>query len=121
MADSTTPWVDQQSVERSSFAGAREAGVSIGRWLLALLPVIAAGSWIGYYLLTDLPFIELDAFAATVRFHAVTAVVLVLYLVWLIAARRLPGPSVLDVPAVIFLAVSLLATVMSQDWRVSLR
>ena len=42
------------------------------------------------------------------------------YLAWLIIKRRLPGPSALDVPIALFLAVSLLATVTSQDWRVSL-
>jgi O-antigen ligase/tetratricopeptide (TPR) repeat protein len=121
MADSSTPWAPPAETAGEKIrAPATEFPVALGRGLLALVPVVLAGAWIGYYLLTDLPFIELNAFEATVRLHSVTAIVFIPYLAWLIIKRRLPGPSALDVPIALFLAVSLLATVTSQDWRVSL-
>ncbi len=95
-------------------------GASLLAPALGLGTVCIAASWLGYYLITPLPFLELDAFPATVKLHLVTGLVLIPYLIFLIATRRLPGGSVLDVPLVALLGVYLLTTATSLDWRVSL-
>jgi len=86
----------------------------------ALVPAALAGAWLGYYLITGLPFIELETFRATVTLHAVTGVVLVPYLLALIVWRRLPGGSVLDAPLVALVLAYLIATAASFDPRLSL-
>lgn len=90
------------------------------RQAMALAATAIAASWIGFYLITELPFIELETFRATVTLHLVTGVVLIPYLVSLIAWRRLPGGSALDVPLFLLIAAYLLATAASVNWRVSL-
>jgi hypothetical protein len=50
--------------------------------------VAFVGSWVGFYVITPLPYLALETFRATVILHAVTGLVLVPYLVSLIARRR---------------------------------
>lgn len=117
MADSSYPRTEPVSAER---AGLAQRLASAARRVAPLAVVALIGSWLGFYLITPLPFLALGVFRATVIFHAVTALVFVPYLVSLIIGRRLPGGSVLDIPLVALLGVYLLTTITSLDWRVSL-
>ena len=102
----------------------------LARWLslaapavrpaLALGAVAAVATWLGFYLIAPLPYIDTETFRATVVLHAVTGLVFVPYLVSLVLGRRLPGGSVLDVPVIAFTGVLLLTTATSLNWRVSL-
>lgn len=87
---------------------------------VALLVVGLIASWLGFYIITPLPFLQLNVFNATIVLHAVTGAVLVPYLISLFIARRLPGGSPLDVAIVALLGAYLLATAGSLNWRVSL-
>lgn len=137
MADSSQPWTEPSSsplpearaegsvktpalrVGRSALA--RWNGLAPAAWgALRLGAVALAGSWLGYYLITPLPYIDLEAFRATILLHLVTGLVLVPYLVSLVVDRRLPSGSALDAPLVALLGVYLLTTATSLDWRVSL-
>lgn len=120
MADSSYPLTKPASAERTGQAQRLAALSSAVRGLAPLAVVALLGSWLGFYLITPLPFIALGVFRATVIFHAVTALVFVPYLLSLILGRRLPGGSVLDAPLVALLGVYLLTTITSLDWRVSL-
>lgn len=121
MANSSRPWTEPLAV------GERRA---LAHWLSALAPhvrravelgtVALIGAWIGFYLLTTLPYIDLHAFKSTVVLHAVTGIVVIPYLITLVLGRRLPGGSALDAPVVALVGAYLLATVLSEDWRVSL-
>ena len=121
MADSSRSWT----------APLRSVGRPIlDRWLPLLGPaarralplgvVALVASWLGFFLITPLPFLALETFSATVRFHLATGLIFVPYLVSLIVTRRLPGGSVLDLPVMALMSVYLLATATSLDWRVSL-
>ncbi len=88
--------------------------------LVALLVVALIASWLGFYIITPLPYLQLGVFNATIVLHAVTGVVLIPYLASLVIARRLPGGSPLDVAIVALLGAYLLATAESLNWRVSL-
>lgn len=90
------------------------------RWAFSLAAVAIAGSWLGYYLITQPPYLVIESFRATVTLHAVTGVIFIPYLAYLIARRRLPGGSALDLPIAALLGVYLLTTATSLDWRVSL-
>lgn len=87
---------------------------------LAVAAIAGAGAWIGYYLITPLPYISVETFRATVALHLVTGIVIIPYLVALVIGRRLPGGTPLDVPVLALLGVYLLATANSLDWRLSL-
>ncbi len=82
--------------------------------------MLLAASWLGYFLFTKMPALTFDVFPATITLHIMVAVVAVLYAVSLIAMRRLPGGTPLDVPVVAFLGAYALATYTSIDWRASL-
>ncbi len=86
----------------------------------AVLVIASIASWLGFYIITPLPFLQLKAFNATINLHAMTAAVLVPYLVSLIVGRRLPGGSPLDLAIVAMLGAYLWATAGSLNWRVSL-
>ena len=126
MAESAQPWTETPS----SAHEAPLARADAARWDATLSPAMQrvlglaiaalAGSWIGYYLLTPLPYIAVETFRATVILHAVTGVVVFPYLASLIARRRLPGGSPLDAPVMALLAVLLVTTATSLNWRVSL-
>ncbi|MCH7718820.1 MAG: hypothetical protein IIB21_05060, partial [Chloroflexi bacterium] len=87
---------------------------------LALSAAALAAAWLGFYLIAPAPFIDTETFRATVVLHAATGLVFLPYLVSLVAGRRLPGGSVLDVPLVALLGVYLLTTATSVNWPVSL-
>ncbi len=122
MADSSQPWTADRTVTDGQGTLARWAPAltPTARQALALATVAAAGSWLGFYLITDAPFLDPETFRATIVFHAVTAVVFVPYLASLVLTRRLPGGSVLDLPLLALVAVYLLTTATSLDWRLSL-
>ena len=88
--------------------------------VVGLVVVALIASWLGFYIITPLPYLQLDVFNATIVLHAVTGVVLIPYLVSLVIARRLPGGSPLDLAIVALLGAYLLATAESLNWRVSL-
>lgn len=109
-----------EGARRPAIAQGRYLSIPAARWALRLGVVTAAGSWLGFYLITGLPFLDLESFRATVVLHGVTALVFLPYLASLIFTRRLPGGSVLDAPLLALLGVYLLTTATSLDWRVSL-
>jgi tetratricopeptide (TPR) repeat protein len=87
---------------------------------LPFVVIALVASWLGFFLITPLPFLALETFSATVRFHLATGLIFIPYLVSLIVTRRLPGGSALDLPLMALLGVYLLTTATSLDWRVSL-
>jgi O-antigen ligase/tetratricopeptide (TPR) repeat protein len=121
MAETSRPWS-----EPSATAG----DASASRWrlltgpaaqrLVDVIVVAFVGSWLGFYIITLWPGISLRVFRATIAIHAVTAVVLVPYLLSLVLRRRLPGGSLLDVPVVLAVGAYFIATAASENWRVSL-
>ncbi|MBI4571041.1 MAG: O-antigen ligase family protein, partial [Chloroflexi bacterium] len=121
MADSSRSWsTPSAGAGQAALAQPGSTIAPVARQALALAATAAAASWIGFYLITELPFLELETFRATITLHLVTGIVLIPYLVSLIAWRRLPGGSALDVPLLLLIAVYLLATAASVNWRVSL-
>jgi len=122
MAEPSRPWARSfpEGARRPAVAQWRSLSVPAARWALRLGVVAAAGAWLGFYLITGLPSLDLEAFRATVVLHGVTGLVFIPYLASLIVTRRLPGGSVLDAPLLALLSVYLLATATSVDWRVSL-
>ena len=82
--------------------------------------VIVVGGWIGYLFFTGMPQLSLHVFPRTLILHLMFAGLGAVYAGWLIARRRLPGGSPLDLPVLLFAAVFALATADSVSWRVSL-
>jgi O-antigen ligase/Tfp pilus assembly protein PilF len=124
MAQSSPPWAETppsafDAVLAKPLAAARWETLRRGRAIDVAL-VALTGAWIGFYLITPLPYIAVETFRATIVLHAVTGVVLVLYVSSLIARRRLSGGSPLDLPIMTMLAVLLVTTSTSLNWRVSL-
>ncbi len=120
MADSTRPWTVPSGAEQPFRATRLAALAPAVRRALSLAVVALIASWLGYYLITPLPFIDIETFRATVLLHVVTGVVLLPYLASLVVTRRLPGGSVLDPPLLALLGAYLVATAASEDWRISL-
>ncbi len=127
MAQSSQPWAETPPSALDALLAAPPQTARLeslrspaARRALDLAVVALAGSWIGFYLLTPLPYIAVETFRATVVLHAVTGLVLALYLSSLIMRRRLPGGSPLDAPIIALLAVLLITTGTSLNWRVSL-
>ena len=126
MADSAQTWAETDAsapdapLPRAAAPRWDETLSPAAQRALGLAIAALAGSWIGFYLFTPLPYIAVETFRATIILHAVTGAVLVPYLASLIARRRLPGGSLLDAPVMVLLAVLLLTTATSLDWRVSL-
>ena len=89
---------------------------AIARWVA----MIIAGGWVGYFLFTGMPQLTLQVYPRTIALHAMFAGLAAVYVVYLLAARRLPGGSPLDLPVLGFLAVYALATYASANWRTSL-
>ena len=131
MADSSRPWTEPSPglAEAPALRPPKPRG-AIADWIVLRLPlarqvgalaaVALTASWLGYYLITPLPFLDRETFRATVTLHLVTGTVFIPYFVYLLVARRLPGGSALDLPIAALLAVYLIATAASLNWRVSL-
>ena len=121
MADSSRPWtVPAAVVSRLALGHWTPLLAPAARRALAFGAAALAASWLGFYLITPLPFLAPETFRATISLHLVTGIIFLPYLLSLVATRRLPGGSVLDAPLVALLGVSLLTTATSLDWRVSL-
>ena len=86
------------------------------RWLVLL----AAASWLGYFICSGIPQTQTDVFRATIAFQGVALVPAALFGVYLLLRRRLPGGSPLDWPLLAFVGAYLVATAASVAWRVSL-
>ncbi len=82
--------------------------------------MIIVGGWVGYFLFTAMPQLTLTVYPRTIALHAMFAGLAAVYVVYLLAARRLPGGSPLDLPVLGFLAAYALATYASINWRTSL-
>ena len=82
--------------------------------------LVAAGSWVGYFLFTGMPQLTLDVYPRTVTLHILIGALAAAYVIWMLAARRLPGGTPLDLPLLGFIAAYALATYTSINWRVSL-
>ena len=91
--------------------------VTVGARWLALL---AAASWLGYFICSGLPQTQTDVFRATIAFQGVALVPAALFGAYLLLRRRLPGGSPLDWPLLAFLGAYAVATAASVAWRVSL-
>jgi O-antigen ligase len=77
-------------------------------------------SWVGYVVFVRMPAFTFDVFPATITLHAVVGGGLLVYAACMVATRRLPGGTPLDLPVVGFIGAYALATYGSIDWRVSL-
>ena len=119
MPDTSGPWVKPVS-GRSPLVAWIGVSANDVRWTARMAMVALGASWLGFYLITALPFLDIDAFRATITLHAVTGLVFIPYLATLLAGRRLPGGSPLDAPLMALLGVYLLTTATSLHWRVSL-
>jgi O-antigen ligase/tetratricopeptide (TPR) repeat protein len=109
----------------SDLAPARAAvapGERVLNWQQAgrAVALVAAGSWAGYFLFTGMPQLTLNVYPRTVTLHILIGVLAAAYVLWLIAARRLPGGTPLDLPVLGFIAAYALASYTSINWRVSL-
>lgn len=82
--------------------------------------MLGFAAWIGYYVISEPPYLSLRVFAPTAVFHAVTAAVAIAYLLHLSFRRRLPQRSFLDWPVFALLLAYGAATAASINWRVSL-
>jgi O-antigen ligase/Tfp pilus assembly protein PilF len=92
------------------------SATAAARWLALL----AAASWLGYFICSGLPQTQPEVFRSTVAFQAVALVPAALFAGYLLLRRRLPGESPLDWPLLLLLAAYFVATVASVAWRVSL-
>ncbi len=109
----------------SDLANARAAAAPAERtvpWqsLARAFALVAAGSWLGYLLFTGMPQLTLDVFPRTITLHIFFGVAAAVYVLYLAAARRLPGGTPLDLPALGLIAAYIIATYTSISWRVSL-
>ena len=88
----------------------------VARWLALL----AAASWLGYFICSGMPQGQPEVFRSTIAFQGVALVPAALFAAYLLLRRRLPGGSPLDWPLLLLLAAYLVATAASVAWRVSL-
>ena len=86
------------------------------RWL----PLLAAASWLGYFVISGTPQAQDEVFRSTVALQGIALAPALLWAGYLIYRRRLPGGSPLDWPLLLFLAAFGVATIASIAWRVSL-
>jgi tetratricopeptide (TPR) repeat protein len=100
-------------------------GVGSRGWAEAAAPARGVGvglliAILGYYVVSEMPETGNDVFSATLRQHAITLVLALMYAGYLLARRRLPGGNALDWPVILVLGCYLLSTATSIDMRVSL-
>lgn len=88
--------------------------------ILRWLALLAAASWLGYFICSGVPQGQREVFRSTIALQAIALVPAVLYAGYLLLRRSLPGGSPLDWPLLLFVATYLVATVASAAWRVSL-
>jgi len=82
--------------------------------------MLAFAAWLGYYVISGAPYLNLRVFGPTVALHALTAAAAIAYLLYLSFRRRLPGRTFLDWPVFALLLAYGAATAASINWRVSL-
>lgn len=82
--------------------------------------LVVVGGWAGYFLFTGMPQLTLHVFPRTIALHAMIGGMALVYLAYLIAARRLPGGTPLDFGVLALVAAYALGTVASVAWRPSL-
>jgi len=93
---------------------------SIDRALVARLAAGAiAGGWLGYLFCTGMPQLTLHVFPRTIALHAMFGGLALVYLLWLAAARRLPGGSPPGLAALSLAAAYGVAAYASLNWRTS--
>lgn len=121
MANTTEPWTKSTLVlGQPALAQRLPRLTAVAQRAWAFVLVALAAAWMSFYLITPLPYLELESFRPTIVLHAVTGLVFVPYLASLVLGRRLPGGSALDLPLALLLAAQLLTTATSLSWRVSL-
>jgi hypothetical protein len=105
----------RESAEAPASSGAASSvqAPTVLRWLALL----AAASWLGYLICSGVPQVQPEVFRATIAFQVVALAPAVLYAVYLLLRRRLPGGSGLDWPLLLLLAAYAVATVASVAWR----
>ena len=81
--------------------------------------LIVVGGWAGYFLFTGMPQLTLHVFPRTIALHAMVSGVAIVYLGYLLIARKLPGGTPLDFAMLAMAAAYTLATGMSVAWRPS--
>ena len=108
----------RQSARRRQTGGVISRGFApaVVRWLALL----AAASWLGYFICSGAPQVQKEVFRSTIAFQGVALAPALLYACYLVFRRRLPGGSPLDWPLSLFLAAYVVATIASVAWRVSL-
>ncbi|MHB8376799.1 MAG: O-antigen ligase family protein [Dehalococcoidia bacterium] len=82
--------------------------------------LVVAGGWVGYFLFTGMPQLTLEVYPRTVTLHILVGALAAVYVAWLVASRRLPGGTPLDLAVLGFIAAYAVATYTSLYWRVSL-
>jgi hypothetical protein len=82
--------------------------------------MLAFAGWLGYYVISEPPYLSLRVFGPTAAFHAVTAAAGIAYLLYLSFRRRLPQQTFLDWAVFALLLAYGAATAASINWRVSL-
>lgn len=101
--------VTPERIERLAWADVR-----------ALVALTLVASWLGYFLFTRMPALTLEVFPATLTLHLVIGGAALVYVVYLAAARRLPGGTPIDWAVLGVIIAYILATVASVNWRISL-
>jgi len=82
--------------------------------------MLAFAAWLGYYVISEPPYLSLRVFGPTAALHVVTAAAVIAYLLHLSFRRRLPQQTFLDWPVFALLLAYGAATAASINWRVSL-
>ncbi|MHB8685448.1 MAG: hypothetical protein ACYC9X_14115, partial [Dehalococcoidia bacterium] len=82
--------------------------------------LVVAGGWVGYFLFTGMPQLTLEVYPRTVTLHILVGALAAVYVAWLVASRRMPGGTPLDLAVLGFIAAYAVATYTSLYWRVSL-
>lgn len=99
----------------------RNAEESIAAVEVARIVALAlAGAWAGYFLFTGMPQLTLQVFPRTIVLHAMLGGLALVYLLYLVSARRLPGGTPLDAGVLAVAGVYAIATFTSVNWRASL-
>jgi O-antigen ligase/tetratricopeptide (TPR) repeat protein len=88
--------------------------------LVRVSGIALVGALLGYYIITGMPQFRLNPFWPTLTLHAVTAGLVLVYVIYLALRRRLPGGTPVDWPLALMVGAYALATAAAVYWRVSL-